>query len=99
MKVYICCLTDWHMTNAHFLAEGIIRPIRLIAEDVENVERVESYEELTPYIEAIKKIDSDYIITTRDFHNELVGKYAKEGIIKIATEHNHHNNDCWLNSW
>lgn len=44
-------------------------------------------------IEAIKKIDSDYIITTRDFHNELVGKYAKEGIIKIATEHNHHNND------
>ena len=44
-------------------------------------------------IEAIKNIDSDYIITTRDFHNELVGKYAKDGIIKIATEHNHHNND------
>lgn len=42
---------------------------------------------------AIKNIDSDYIITTRDFHNKLVGKYAKPGIIKIATEHNHHNND------
>ena len=44
-------------------------------------------------IEAIKNIDSDYIITTRDFHNKLVSKYAKEGIIKIATEHNHHNNN------
>lgn len=44
-------------------------------------------------ITAIKKIDSDYIITTRDFHNKLVGKYASKNIIKIATEHNHHNND------
>lgn len=44
-------------------------------------------------IEAIQQIDSDYIITTRDFHNKLVGKYAKEGIIKIASEHNHHNNN------
>ena len=44
-------------------------------------------------IKAIKQIDSDYIITTRDFHNKLVGKYARRDIIKIATEHNHHNND------
>ena len=44
-------------------------------------------------IKAIKEIDSDIIITTRDFHNKLVGKYAKKDIIKIATEHNHHNND------
>ena len=39
-------------------------------------------------IEAIKNIDSDIIITTRYFHNSLVKKYAKEGIIKIASEHN-----------
>ncbi len=44
-------------------------------------------------IKAIKNIKSDYIITTRDFHNKYVGKYAKKGIIKIATEHNHHNNN------
>ena len=44
-------------------------------------------------IKAIKEIDSDYIITTRYFHNKLVSKYAKKNIIKIATEHNHHNND------
>ncbi len=44
-------------------------------------------------IEAIKNINSDYIITTRAFHSKLVGKFAKKSIVKIATEHNHHNND------
>ena len=44
-------------------------------------------------IKIIKSINSDYIITTRYFHNKLVGKYAKDKIIKIATEHNHHNNN------
>ena len=44
-------------------------------------------------IKAIKQINSKYIITTRSFHNSLVGKYAHKDIIKIATEHNHHNND------
>lgn len=44
-------------------------------------------------IKAIKNIKSDYIITTRDFHNNLVGRYANKNIIKIATEHNYHNND------
>ena len=42
----------------------------------------------------IKKLDSDIIISTRYFHNLLLGKYAKKGVIKIAQEHNHHNNDC-----
>lgn len=44
-------------------------------------------------IKAIKHIDSKFIITTRDFHNKLVGIYARKAIIKIATEHNYHNND------
>lgn len=43
--------------------------------------------------EAIKKIDADIIISTRIFHNKLLGKYGKKGIIKIAQEHNHHNNN------
>lgn len=44
-------------------------------------------------ISAIKNINSKYIITTRIFHNNLVGKYADKNIIKIATEHNYHNNN------
>ena len=44
-------------------------------------------------IDKIENINSKYIITTRDFHNELVGIYGRNDIIKIATEHNYHNND------
>ena len=44
-------------------------------------------------IEAIENVNTKYIITTRDFHNELVGYYSRKDIIKIATEHNYHNND------
>ena len=44
-------------------------------------------------IEYIENIKSKYIITTRDFHNRLVGEYADPTIIKIATEHNYHNNN------
>lgn len=44
-------------------------------------------------INCIENIDSKYIITTRDFHNELVSLYAQNDITKIATEHNYHNND------
>lgn len=42
-------------------------------------------------ISAIKSLDSDVIISTRSFHNKMVGKYAKKGIVKIAWEHSHHN--------
>lgn len=44
-------------------------------------------------IKAIRETYSDYIITTRTFHNRLVGYYAYYDIKKIATEHNYHNND------
>lgn len=44
-------------------------------------------------IDYIKKCDSDVIISTRDIHNEWLGKYAKEGILKIGWEHNHHHNN------
>lgn len=44
-------------------------------------------------IEKIENTTSRYIITTRDFHNDLVGKYARNDIIKIATEHNYHNDN------
>ena len=44
-------------------------------------------------IREIKQINSDIIISTRAFHNTLVGKYSKKGIIKIAQEHNYHNNN------
>lgn len=44
-------------------------------------------------IKAIKNIDADIIMSTRDIHNKWLGKYGKKDIIKIASEHNHHNNN------
>lgn len=51
------------------------------------------YLKRTRNIYAIRNIYSEYIITTRSFHNKLVSYYAYDNIIKIATEHNYHNND------
>ena len=40
----------------------------------------------------IAKIDSKYVITTL-FHNKLVNDILDDNYIKIATEHNYHNNN------
>ena len=44
-------------------------------------------------IKSIKNCDSDVIISTRVFHNQLVGKFASKDIVKITGEHNHHNHN------
>ena len=44
-------------------------------------------------IDYIKECDADVIISTRDIHNEWLGEYAKEGVLKIGWEHNHHHGD------
>lgn len=51
------------------------------------------YNKRNKNISAIKKINSKYIITTRYFHNNLVGMYANDDIVKIATEHNFRKDD------
>ena len=44
-------------------------------------------------IKAIKSLDCDIAISTRILHNNWLGKYGNQNIIKIAQEHNHHNNN------
>lgn len=44
-------------------------------------------------INCIEELNSKYIITTRYFHNKLVGGNKNRDIVAIATEHNYHNND------
>ncbi|MBQ6477489.1 MAG: glycosyltransferase [Bacilli bacterium] len=41
----------------------------------------------------IKNSDADILISTRDIFNNLVGNYAKDGVVKIGWEHNHHHNN------
>lgn len=45
------------------------------------------------YIDAVQEDKSKYIITTRDFHNLYAGVYGDKEVVKIATEHNYHNDD------
>lgn len=42
-------------------------------------------------IEYLKYDDSDIIISTRITHNYMLGKYGYNNALKIAWEHNHHN--------
>lgn len=42
-------------------------------------------------IEFIKQCDADVIISTRDIHNQWLGEYARDGVLKIGWEHNHHH--------
>ena len=42
-------------------------------------------------INFIKNCDSDVIISTRDIHNKWLGEYARDGVLKIGWEHNHHH--------
>lgn len=51
----ICCI------SSHFLAEGLIRPVKLIAQNVDNIGKTEAYEELKPYIDAIKSQHDDVV--------------------------------------
>ena len=44
-------------------------------------------------IKKIKELDADIVFSTRDIHNKWLGKYGNKNIIKIAQEHNHHNNN------
>lgn len=44
-------------------------------------------------INYIRKCNSDVIISTRDIHNEWLGKYGSKNAIKIGWEHNHHHGD------
>lgn len=50
---------------SHFMAGKIIRPIKLIAEDVENVEKIETYEEMKPFIDAIRNQHKDVLQNAR----------------------------------
>lgn len=44
-------------------------------------------------IKYVKQMDCDVVITTRLEQSKIVNKYCKKDILKIASEHNHHNND------
>ncbi|MGN0376672.1 MAG: ATP-binding protein [Suilimivivens sp.] len=53
--IFLCGILSYYM------AEGIMRPVKQVAENVENVDNVETYEEMKPFIDAIKKQHDDVL--------------------------------------
>ena len=65
--------------------------IRLVSEAFKSFKILISRKKLM--VNAIKDLDCDIVISTRILHNNWVSRYARKDIIKIAQEHNHHNNN------
>ena len=72
--------------NTKEVKEAIMSKKHIIKEVIKSLMIL--YKKKYQNIEAIENINTKYIITTRDFHNEYVGFYARKDIIKIGTEHN-----------
>lgn len=68
-----------------------IKPITFIKESYKSIRVLSLRRSKT--IEAIKKCDSDIIISTRDLFNKWLGKYGLKKSYRIGWEHNHHHND------
>lgn len=77
----------WKDLYHDYLKKG--RFISLIKDSIHSITIVRKKKKLM--IDAIKKCDSDIIISTRDIYNLWLSKYGKEGVTKIGWEHNHHH--------
>lgn len=67
------------------------RPIKVLKEGIKGINTLRLKKVLM--INYIKNCDSDYIISTRDIHNQWLSCYGKNDCVKIGWEHNHHNNN------
>ncbi len=92
-KVKVRYLISKYKPNREEWKQSIrkIRPIKFIKETYKAI--VVLFNRRRKTVDAIKKCDSDIIISTRDLFNKWVSTYAKGKTYKIAWEHNHHHND------
>lgn len=89
-RIKVKYLTELKPNKKEF--KSALKKFRLISafkEGIKSVKILKLKKELM--IEFIKQCDSDVIISTRDIHNEWLGEYAREGVLKIGWEHNHHH--------
>ena len=96
-KVKITYLTELKPNKKEFkTALKKLKLISAVKEGIKSIKILKLKKELM--INYIKECDADVMISTRDIHNEWLGEYAKEGILKIGWEHNHpHGNEKYAN--
>jgi len=92
-KVKVRYLISKYKPNREEWKQSIkkLKPIKFIRETYKAVVVLVNRRRKT--VDAMKKCDSDIIISTRDLFNKWVSAYAKGKAYKIAWEHNHHHND------
>jgi len=73
----------------------LIKSARLIKASKELIRRMKlKYLEIALNKNEIKNLKTDIVITTRNFHHRLISKFCSDDtIVKIATEHNYHQNN------
>ena len=92
-KVKVRYLITKYKPNREEWKESVrkIRPIKFIKETYKAI--VVLFNRRRKTVDAIRKCDSDIIISTRDLFNKWVSTYARGKAYKIAWEHNHHHNN------
>lgn len=90
-RVKVSYLIENHKPNREEWKNAVkkLRPIKFIKESYEACITLLLRKRRT--INAIKKMDSDIVISTRDIFNTWLGEYGKKSILKVAWEHNHHH--------
>lgn len=73
----IAVLIIFCMGIAHFLTKSLIEPIEKIAQNVDNLDELDTYEELTPFIATIKKQHED-ILRNAGMRQEFTANVSHE---------------------
>lgn len=89
-RVKVTYLSDLKPNKKEF--KNCLKKFKLISafkEGIKSIKILKLKKELM--INYIRECDSDVIISTRDIHNKWLGEYARDGVLKIGWEHNHHH--------
>ena len=91
-RVKVTYLSDLKPNKKEF--KDCLKKLKLVSafkEGVKSTKILKLKKELM--INYIKECDADVIVSTRDIHNKWLGEYARDGVLKIGWEHNHHHGD------
>lgn len=90
-NVEVSYLIEDHKPNREEWKKAVkkFRPIKIIKESYSAVVTLFLRKRRT--INAIRNLDSDIVISTRDIFSNWLGEYGKKSMLKVAWEHNHHH--------
>lgn len=97
-KVKIVYLTEGIKPNREEFHDAIVEKniTKIIAEGVKSLKIL--YLRKSKMRQAVRRSTADIIISSRYLYHKLLTKNAKDGVICIAQEHNHHNgNEKYIN--